>query len=95
MPVLLLVIPLITRHLKPTVANIPLSPGTQIPPNVTIDVGQDAIVANGTTVLIRCNITQVSDYFVFYKVFSDIVILPGQSSSIFEMVQRWLTILKW
>ena len=58
---LFLVAPLITRHFKPPATNIPLSSGTQIPPNVTIDVGQDAIVANGTTVLIRCNITQVSD----------------------------------
>ena len=77
MSVLLLVVPLIAHHLKPTATNIPLSPGTQIPPNVTIDVGQDAIVANGTTVLIRCNITQVSDWFVFYKVLSDIVISLG------------------
>ena len=52
---------MIVHHSKSTATNIPLSPGTQIPPNVTIDVGQDAIVANGTTVLIRCNITQVSD----------------------------------
>ena len=59
--VLPLVVPMITHHFKPPATNIPLSPGTQIPPNVTIDVGQDAIVANGTTVLIRCNITQVSD----------------------------------
>ena len=59
--VLFLVVPLIVRHSKLTATNIPLSHGTQIPPNVTIDVGQDAIVANGTTVLIRCNITQVSD----------------------------------
>ena len=57
----LLVAPLIAHHFKPPATNIPLSPGTQIPPNVTIDVGQDAIVANGTTVLIRCNITQVSN----------------------------------
>ena len=55
------VVPVITRHFEPPATNIPLSPGTQIPPNVTIDVGQDAIVANGTTVLIRCNITQVSN----------------------------------
>ena len=53
--------PLIARHFEPPATNIPLSPGTQIPPNVTIDVGQDAIVANGMTVLIRCNITQVSN----------------------------------
>ena len=52
---------MIAHRLKETGTNIPLSSGTQIPPNVTIDVGQDAIVANGTTVLIRCNITQVSD----------------------------------
>ena len=58
---LCLVAPLIARHSKAPATNIPLSPRTQIPPNVTIDVGQDAIVANGTTVLIRCNITQVSD----------------------------------
>ena len=59
---ILLVAPLIARHfIKPPATNIPLSPGTQIPPNVTIDVGQDAIVANGTTVLIRCIIIQVSD----------------------------------
>ena len=58
---ILLVAPLIAHHFKPPATNIPLSPRTQIPPNVTIDVGQDAIVANGTTVLIRCNITQVSD----------------------------------
>ena len=55
------VAPLIAHHFKPPATNLPLSPGTQVPPNVTIDVGQDAIVANGTTVLIRCNITQVSD----------------------------------
>ena len=61
MSLLLLVAPLIARHFKPAATNLPLSPETQIPPNVTIDVGQDAIVANGTTVLIRCNITQVSD----------------------------------
>ena len=58
---LCLVAPLIARHFKSHATNIPLSPGTQIPPNVTIDVGQNAIVANGTTVLIRCNITQVSN----------------------------------
>ena len=58
---LCLVAPLIARHSKPPATNIPLSPKALIPPNVTIDVGQDAIVANGTTVLIRCNITQVSD----------------------------------
>ena len=58
---LFLVAPLITRHFKSLATNLPLSSGTQIPPHVTIDVGQDAIVANGTTVLIRCNITQVSD----------------------------------
>ena len=57
----ILVAPLIAHHSKPPATNIPLSPGTQIPPNVTIDVGQNAIVAIGTTVLIRCNITQVSD----------------------------------
>ena len=61
MSLLFLVAPLITRHFKSPATNIPLSSGTQIPPHVTIDVGQDAIVANGTTVLIRCNITQVSD----------------------------------
>ena len=61
MSLLFLVAPFITRHFKPPATNLPLSPRTQIPPNVTIDVGQDAIVANGTTVLIRCNITQVSD----------------------------------
>ena len=61
MSLLYLVAPLITRHFKQPATNLPLSPGTHIPPNVTIDVGQDAIVANGTTVLIRCNITQVSD----------------------------------
>ena len=61
MSVLFLVTPLIAHHFKPPATNIPLSPGTQIPPHVTIDVGQDAIVANGTTVLIRCNIKQVSD----------------------------------
>ena len=61
MSVLPLVVPLIARHFKPLATNIPLSPGTQIPANVIIDVGQGAIVANGTTVLIRCNITQVSD----------------------------------
>ena len=43
-----LVAPLIARHFKPPATNLPLSPRTQIPPNVTIDVGQDAIVANGT-----------------------------------------------
>ena len=59
--VLSLVVPMITHHFKPPATNIPLSPKIQIPPNVIIDVGQDAIVANGTTVLIRCNITQVSD----------------------------------
>ena len=77
MPVLFLVIPVIVHHSKPPATNIPLSPGTQIPPNVIIDVGQDAIVANGTTVFIRCNITQVSDLFVFYKILSNIVILSG------------------
>ena len=61
MSVLFLVAPLIAHYFKPLATNLPLSPGTQIPPNVTIDVGQDAIVANGTTVLIKCNITQVSD----------------------------------
>ena len=59
--VLFLVVPLIVRYSKLTATNIPLSPGTQIPANVTIDIGQDAIVANSTTVLIKCNITQVSD----------------------------------
>ena len=49
---LFLVAPIIARHFKPLATNIPHSPGTQIPPNVTIDVGQDAIVANGTIVLI-------------------------------------------
>ena len=63
---LLLVFPLIAHHFKPPATNIPLSPGTQIPPNVTIDVGQDAIVANGTTVFVRCNITQVSMYSIKY-----------------------------
>ena len=46
--------PLIAHHFKPPATNIPLCPGTQMPPNVTIDVGQDAIVANSITVLIRC-----------------------------------------
>ena len=61
MSLLFLVAPLITRHFKSHATNLPLSPRTQILPNVTIDVGQDAIVANGTIVLIRCNIKQVSD----------------------------------
>ena len=39
---------LIACHFKPPDTNLPLSSRTQIPPNVTIDVGQDAIVANGT-----------------------------------------------
>ena len=55
------VVPLITHHSKPPATNIPLSPEIEIPPNVTIDVGQDAIVAKGTTVLIRYNTPQVSD----------------------------------
>ena len=74
---LFLVAPLIARHFKPPSSNIPLSPGTQIPPNVTIDVGQDAIVANGTTVLIRCNITQVSNLFLLCKVLNDFMNLLG------------------
>ena len=61
MPLLFLVAPLIAHHFKSPATNIPLSPGTQIPHNVTIDVGQDAIVTNGTTVLIRCNVTEVSN----------------------------------
>ena len=67
---IILVAPLIARHFKPPATNLPLNSRGQIPPNVTIDVGQDAIVANGTTVLIRCNSTQVSDYLMLCEVLS-------------------------
>ena len=54
---------MIARHSKPPATNVPLSHGTQtVTMDVTIDVGQDAIVAVGTTVNIRCNVTQVSNH---------------------------------
>ena len=54
--------PMIAHHSKPPATNVPLSHGTQtVTMDVTIDVGQDAIVAVGTTVNIRCNVTQVSN----------------------------------
>ena len=72
-----LALPLIARHFKPPFTNIPLNPGTEMPPDVIIDVGQDAVVSNGTTVYIRCNITQVSDQFIVCKVLSDLMTSLG------------------
>ena len=85
---------MIACHSKPPATNVPLSHGTQtVTMDVTIDVGQDAIVAVGTTVNIRCNVTQVSNQFSCL-IYTPLLVI-GYSHARMAMVQRWYGSYKW